>query len=91
MPSVATRTATQNSLRYIHTRSDQRPDFAYFPFGGGPHECIAIYFSMVELKHIIPMLARRVEFELLSSPTPDVNMELTLQPAEDIHMRVTKR
>jgi hypothetical protein len=27
----------------------------------------------------------------LSSPAPDVNMELTLQPSEDVRMRVHKR
>lgn len=76
--------------RFTDARSDQRPDFAYFPFGGGPHQCIGMHFAMMELKHIIPTLARRVEFELLSSSTPDVQMELTLQPVEDIRMRVTK-
>ncbi|MFB6251973.1 MAG: cytochrome P450 [Halobellus sp.] len=72
-------------------RSDDRPDFAYFPFGGGPHQCIGMHFAMMELKHIVPILARRVDFELVSSPTPDVSMELTLQPAEDVRMRVHKR
>jgi cytochrome P450 len=76
--------------RFTGERSDERPDFAYFPFGGGPHQCIGMHFAMMELKHIIPMLARRVDFELLSSPQPDVNMELTLQPSEDVRMRVHK-
>jgi cytochrome P450 len=74
--------------RFTPERSDQRPEFAYFPFGGGPHQCIGMHFAMMELKHIIPVLARRVDFELLSSPDPEVNMELTLQPAEDVRMRV---
>jgi cytochrome P450 len=77
--------------RFTEERSDQRPDFAYFPFGGGPHQCIGMHFAMMELKHIIPIIARRVEFELLSSPDPEVNMELTLQPSEDVRMRVHKQ
>jgi cytochrome P450 len=77
--------------RFTPERSDQRPEFAYFPFGGGPHQCIGMHFAMMELKHIIPVLARRVDFELLSSPDPEVNMELTLQPAEDVRMRVHKQ
>lgn len=77
--------------RFTAERSDERPDFAYFPFGGGPHQCIGMHFAMMELKHIIPILTQNVEFELLSSPEPEVNMELTLQPSEDVRMRVHKR
>ncbi|MBB6645401.1 cytochrome P450 [Halobellus ruber] len=77
--------------RFTDARSDGRPEFAYFPFGGGPHQCIGMHFAMMELKHIIPMLARRVEFELLSSPQPETNMWLTLQPSEDVRMRVHKQ
>jgi cytochrome P450 len=76
--------------RFTAGESDERPDFAYFPFGGGPHQCIGMHFAMMELKHIIPIIARRVDFELLSSPQPDINMELTLQPSEDVRMRVHK-
>jgi cytochrome P450 len=76
--------------RFTAERSDERPDFAYFPFGGGPHQCIGMHFAMMELKHIIPIIAQRVDFELLSSPQPEINMELTLQPSEDVRMRVHK-
>jgi cytochrome P450 len=76
--------------RFTAERSDERPDFAYFPFGGGPHQCIGMHFAMMELKHIIPIVARRVDFELLSSPQPEINMELTLQPSEDVRVRVHK-
>ncbi len=76
--------------RFTAEQSDERPDFAYFPFGGGPHQCIGMHFAMMELKHIVPIVARRVDFELLSSPQPEINMELTLQPSEDVRMRVHK-
>jgi cytochrome P450 len=77
--------------RFTDAPSDRRPDFAYFPFGGGPHQCIGMHFAMMELKHIIPLLARTVELELLSSPQPEINMELTLQPSEAVRMRVHKQ
>ncbi|MFC7135406.1 MULTISPECIES: cytochrome P450 [Salinibaculum] len=28
--------------RFRADRNDQRPDFAYFPFGGGPLQCMGI-------------------------------------------------
>jgi len=77
--------------RFRESATEDRPDFAYFPFGGGPHQCIGMHFAMMELQHVVPILARRVEFELLSSPDPDITSELTLRPAEDVRMRVHKR
>lgn len=77
--------------RFREAKNEQRPDFAYFPFGGGPHQCIGMHFAMMELQHIIPIVARRVDFELLSSPDPEIKSELTLQPAKDVRMRVHKR
>ena len=77
--------------RFRDDRADDRPDFAYFPFGGGPHQCIGMHFAMMELKHVIPLLASHVEFELLSSPDPEIKSELTLQPENDVRARVHKR
>lgn len=76
--------------RFSEERVADRPDFAYFPFGGGPHQCIGMHFAMMELKYVIPILMKSVNFELLSSPEPDLNLELTLQPAHDIRMKVNK-
>lgn len=76
--------------RFSEERVADRPDFAYFPFGGGPHQCIGMHFAMMELKYVIPILMKSVNFELLSSPEPDLNLELTLQPAHDIRMKVNR-
>jgi len=77
--------------RFCEEYTSERPDFAYFPFGGGRHQCIGMHFAMMELKHVVPIIARRVEFELLSSPEPDIELRMTLQPADDVQMRVHKR
>lgn len=69
----------------------QLPDYAYFPFGGGPRHCIGMRFAMLELKLVLATLAQRFEFELLSDPEPKLAPGATLQPAEDVRMRVTER
>lgn len=66
----------------------ERPEYAYFPFGGGPRHCIGMRFAMMELKLVLPTMLRRVEFELLSDPDPELAPQATLRPAEDVRTRV---
>ncbi|MFC6823797.1 cytochrome P450 [Halopelagius fulvigenes] len=77
--------------RWTEEFEDSLPDYAYFPFGGGPRHCIGMRFAMLELKTILPIVAQSTEFELLSDPDPELDMATTLRPAEDIRMRVSKR
>ena len=77
--------------RWTGEFEESLPDYAYFPFGGGPRHCIGMRFAMLELKTIIPTVAQRVAFELLSDPDPELDMATTLRPAEDIRMRVSLR
>ncbi|WP_276301695.1 cytochrome P450 [Halorussus lipolyticus] len=65
---------------------DDRPEYAYFPFGGGPRHCIGMRFAMTELKLVLATLARRVEFERVTEEL-DISMGLTLSPG-DVEVRV---
>jgi len=67
------------------------PDYAYFPFGGGPRHCIGMRFAMMELKTVLPTVCQQVDLELLSDPDPDFEPGVTLQPAEDVRVRVHER
>ena len=76
--------------RWTEDFEDSLPDYAYFPFGGGPRHCIGMRFAMLELKTILPTVAQSAEFELLSDPDPELDMATTLRPTEDIRVRVSK-
>jgi cytochrome P450 len=77
--------------RWTDGFEDELPDYAYFPFGGGPRHCIGMRFAMLELKTVLPTVLQRAAFDLRSSPEPELDMAVTLRPEEDIRMRVRKR
>ena len=67
------------------------PRFAYFPFGGGPRQCIGNTFAQMEAVLILAAIARRFRLALVPgqrvTPTPYV----TLRPEPGIPMRLAVR
>ena len=64
------------------------PRFAYFPFGGGPRQCIGASFAMTEALLLLATIARR--FRLASvDPAPVLPVPgLTLRPKGKMPMRI---
>ena len=73
--------------RWTDEFTETLPEYAYFPFGGGPRHCIGMRFARMELKLVLPTILRRVSFDLLSDPEPELAPGATLQPATDVRMR----
>lgn len=71
--------------------TSERPEYAYFSFGGGPRHCIGMRFAMLELKLAIAALAQRFDLTLLSDPDPDFEAQVTLHPAESVRVRLHDR
>jgi cytochrome P450 len=67
---------------------EELPDYAYFPFGGGPRHCIGMRFARLELELALPALFQRVDFELASDPDLDFQLGVTMQPVSDVRLRV---
>ena len=67
------------------------PRFAYFPFGGGPRQCIGASFATTEAVLILATIARR--YQLVSvEKTPVLPVpSLTLRPNDPIRMRIEAR
>lgn len=73
------------------TDADERPRYAYFPFGGGPRRCIGRTFAETEGILILATLCRRWWVEP-ASVTPVVpHPVMTLRPAGAVPMTVRRR
>jgi len=77
--------------RWADNLARRLPRFAYFPFGGGPRQCIGNAFAMMEAILIVATIARRFQLRLLPgqrvTPTPYV----TLRPEPGIRVRLERR
>jgi cytochrome P450 len=58
--------------RFTPEQSQQRPRFAYLPFGGGPRLCVGSGMAMQEAQLIVSMVAQKFRLRLAS----DFSMEL---------------
>ncbi len=78
---------------YRHTPAAQaqRPKFAFFPFGGGPRNCIGEPFAWMEGVLVLATLAQRWQF----TPVPDhpiaLQTGITLRPRYGIQVRLQRR
>jgi cytochrome P450 len=77
--------------RFAPERSARRPRFAYFPFGGGPRQCIGQSMALVEAQLVLatvlghcrlrPVSDRPVEAEALATLRPSGGLPMIAEPA----------
>ncbi|QPV64014.1 cytochrome P450 [Halosimplex litoreum] len=73
------------------SRDVERPDFAYFPFSGGPRRCIGDEFARRELVLALATLVGRVEMEVHMDGPLAFTPSIQLRPTTDIHATVRPR
>ncbi len=72
--------------RFTPERSVDRPRFAYFPFGGGPRQCIGNNFAMMEVQLVLATIAQRYSLRLVPGHTVEPHILLTLRPRHGLPM-----
>ena len=67
------------------------PRYAYFPFGGGPRQCIGNYFAMMEVVLLLATIGQRFSFSLLNEHPVEVLPVLSLRPKNGIKVKLLQR
>jgi len=77
--------------RWTPEAKEARPQYAYFPFGGGPRRCIGEGFAWMEGTLLIATIARRWRMRLVPGHPVVPHPRLTLRPKHGIHVRLDDR
>jgi cytochrome P450 len=77
--------------RWADGLAQRIPKFAYFPFGGGPRQCIGNTFAMMETVLVLATLAQRFRFTLAPGAQVEPIPTFTLRPRYGIPAVLTPR
>jgi cytochrome P450 len=77
--------------RFTETAKKERPQFVYFPFGGGARVCIGEHFAKMEATLVLASIAQRFRLSLVPGQTIVPEPKMTLRPRNGIQMRVFRR
>jgi cytochrome P450 len=67
------------------------PRFAYFPFGGGPRQCIGNAFALMEAALILATIARKFRLRLVPGHPVVPLASITLRPRHGVHVILESR
>src|ERR1700686_4641519 len=67
------------------------PRFSYFPFGGGPRQCIGNAFALMEATLILATIARKFRLRLVANHPVAPLASITLRPRYGVHVTLESR
>lgn len=74
--------------RFTPERSENRPRYAYFPFGGGPRQCIGNEFALMEATLVLATVAQKYHLHLVPGHPVEPYPIFTLRPRHGVLMTV---
>jgi cytochrome P450 len=80
-----------NPDRFLQAAAAGRPRFAYFPFGGGPRQCIGAGMAMIESPLILASIVQRFDFDLSSIDEVKPDPRISLRPRGTVWLRLRPR
>jgi len=67
------------------------PRFAYFPFGGGPRQCIGNTFALMEATLLLATIARKFRLRLVPNHPVVPLASITLRPRHGVRVKLESR
>ncbi|HYN83881.1 MAG TPA: cytochrome P450 [Pyrinomonadaceae bacterium] len=77
--------------RWTESAQRSRPEFSYFPFGGGKRRCVGEGFALAEGVVVLATLARRWRFAPVSGRPAQFHYGVIARPAGNLRVRVERR
>lgn len=77
--------------RFGAERSTGRPKYAYFPFSGGPRQCIGNNFATTEAVLVLATIAQRYKLSLIPEHPVEPEPSFTLKPRYGMPMTIRER
>lgn len=90
-PALWERPEAFDPERFGPERSAGRPPYAYFPFGGGPRQCIGSAFALMEAQLILAGVAQRYRLRLAPGRRVEPEPLVTLRPRGGMWMTLEAR
>jgi cytochrome P450 len=69
----------------------QLPRFAYFPFGGGPRQCIGNTFALMEASVVLATIGQKFRFQPVPGQRAEPFASITMRPKRGIRVRLESR
>jgi cytochrome P450 len=77
--------------RWSPGKAQELPRFAYFPFGGGPRQCIGSSFAMMEATLLLATIAQRFRLQMVPKHPVIPVPSFTLRPKYGLRMTLESR
>jgi cytochrome P450 len=77
--------------RFSKENAKSHHRFAYFPFGGGPRQCIGNNFALMEMQIIIVMMLQKFRFKVSLGFKPEMYPMVTLRMKHGMRMNIEGR
>jgi cytochrome P450 len=77
--------------RWLGDECRALPRFAYFPFGGGPRQCIGSSFATMETVLVLATIAAKFQLRAVRGRAPEPLPSITLRPKSGVWLELRKR